>query len=237
MKARSWNGKNLKVNILYSVAGIAQHIWLSNQSGSVLFDVGDGILRDLQSNELEHLKGIVFTHGHFDHMGGLHSLLGFLRMIGRKEKLPIYIPKGCTEVSSIIDNFKTIYAQTIPFKICLKKIEPKEVFQIAGMSIRSYPVIHCGSIKGSGILDPIPALGYKISFKGETIALSGDTGLCESLKELVKGADLAILESTYKKSEEVNTEYLEKVHLTEDLARKIGKTAKHLILVHKERRE
>jgi ribonuclease BN (tRNA processing enzyme) len=238
MKAHSWQGKNLKVYILYSVAGISQHIWVSNQNGSVLFDVGDGILRDLQSNKLKlnQLKGIVFTHGHFDHIGGLHSLLGFLRMIGRKEKLLIYSPRGCVEVSSLIDNFKKIYADTVPYKICLKEIESKEVFQIADMSILSCPVVHCGSIEGSGILDPIPALGYRISYKGETIAISGDTGLCEPLKELVRGADLAILESTYEKSEDVSEEYLKKVHLSEDSAKEIGKKAKEFILVHRERR-
>lgn len=238
MSTQSWQGKNLKVYILYSAAGIAQHIWVCNKEGSLLFDVGDGILRDLQSSELEldQLRGIVFTHGHFDHMGGLHSLLGFLRMIGRKEKLPIYAPRGCMEVSSLVENFKKIYAGTIPFEICLKEIEPREVFQIAGMSAQSYPVVHCGSIEGSGILAPIPALGYKVSYKGETIAISGDTGLCESLKELVKGADLAILESTYKRSEDVSEECLKKVHLSEDLAKEVGKLAKEFILVHKERR-
>jgi phosphoribosyl 1,2-cyclic phosphodiesterase len=169
-------------------------------------------------------------------MGGLHSLLGFLRMIGRKEKLPVYSPKGCVEISSIVDNFKKIYSDTIPFEICSREIEPKEVFQIAEMSVQSYPVVHCGSIEGSGILDPIPALGYRISYKGETVAISGDTGLCESLKELVRGVDLAILESTYKRSEDVSKEYLRKVHLSEDSAKKIGKKAKEFILVHKERR-
>jgi len=233
---RSWQGKSLRVNVLYSRAGIAQHIWIESENGSILIDTGDGILRDLLSNKLDpdRIRGIVFTHGHFDHVGGLHSLLGFLRMIGREEPLPIYAPQGCREVFSIVDNFIRCYPDTIPFKISCRESQSQEIFQIAGMKIKVYPVIHCGSIKGSGILNQIPALGYRISHKGETIAISGDTGICPSLKELVKGADLAIIEAAYQTSERVSKESLEKVHLSEDVAKKIGRLAKEFILVHRE---
>ncbi|MDH4223039.1 MAG: MBL fold metallo-hydrolase [candidate division Zixibacteria bacterium] len=233
--SHSWQGKNLKVEVLCSVAGIAQHIWISNEKGSLLIDAGDGILGDLLSNELDldTLKGVIFTHGHFDHMGGLHSLLGYLRMIDRKELLPIFAPEKCIEVFSIVENFKKCYSETIPFKISCKEVESFKVFQIAEMSIQSYPVVHSGSIEGSGILDPIPALGYKISYEGESIAISGDTGYSSDLKELVRGVDLAIIEATYRKSNQVSKEYLEKVHLSEDLAREIGKLAKDFILVHR----
>jgi hypothetical protein len=54
---------------------------------------------------------------------------------------------------------------------------------------------------------------------------------------LVKGADLAIIEATHENSAEVDQETLEKVHLSEDLAREIGALAKKSILVHKDRRE
>lgn len=230
-----WQGKWIKVNILYSIAGIAQHIWITNEKGAILIDTGDGVIRDILSNkiDLSQLRGIIFTHGHYDHMGGLHSLLGFLRCIGKKGVLPIFAPKGCVEVFSIKDNFIKCYPNTIPFKISCKEIQSQEVFQIAGMTIRAYPVVHCGSIKGYGILEQIPSLGYRISYKGETIAISGDTGICPSLKMLVKGADLAILEAAFKKSKEVSKESLKKVHLSEDLAKEIGKLAKDFILIHK----
>lgn len=101
------------------------------------------------------------------------------------------------------------------------------------MSIRAYAVVHCGSIEGFGILDPIPAVGYRISHKGETIAVSGDTGFCPSLERLAKGADLAIIEASYKKSKGVDREILEKVHLSEELAQEIGRLAKDFVLVHR----
>ena len=236
---QSWQGKVIKVKILFARAGVAQHIWIESNLGSILVDVGDGVLRDLFSNKLDlnQIRGIVFTHGHFDHVGGLHSLLGFMRMVGRERLLLIYAPQGCDEVFSIAENFQSCYPDTIPFKISCREIQCQEIFQIAGMKIKAYPMIHCGGIKGSEILDRIPALGYRISRKGEVVAISGDTGFCESLRKLVKDADLAILEATYRKSEDVDRESLEKLHLSEDLAKEIGRLAKHFVLVHKGKRK
>lgn len=217
---------------------MAQQIWIESTNSSLLIDAGDGTLRDLLCArvDLNKLKGIVFTHGHFDHVGGLHSLLGFLRMIGRKEVLAICAPKGCREVFSILDGFTRLYQDTVPFRISRKEMQPEEVFKIAQMTIKPYSVLHCGSMEGPGILDPIPALGYRVSYKGEAVAIPGDTGFCPALKELVKGADLAIIEATHENSTDVGQETLEKVHLSEDQAREIGALAKEFILVHREGR-
>ncbi|UCB52742.1 MAG: ribonuclease Z [Candidatus Zixiibacteriota bacterium] len=232
---QSWEGKNLRARVLYSRAGVAQHTWIENENGAVLIDTGDGLIRDLISNDLDPggIRGVIFTHGHFDHVGGLYSLLGFLRMIGRKEPLPIVAPDGCTEVFSLVKNFERCYPDTIPFEIFRKEIRSQQVIRIAGMTIKAYAVVHCGSIEGSEILDRIPAMGYRISHKGETIAVSGDTGFCPSLTKLAKGADLAIIEAGYKKSTGVDREVLERVHLSEDLAKKIGRLAKDFVLVHR----
>lgn len=105
------------------------------------------------------------------------------------------------------------------------------------MRFKAYPVVHHGRIKYYGILSQIPAMGYRISYKGEVVAISGDTGLCPSLKALVKGADLALLEATFENSKQVKAESLKKEHLAEDVAKKIGKLAKEFTLIHKGRRK
>jgi ribonuclease BN (tRNA processing enzyme) len=235
---KSWQGNNLAVKVLFSQAGVAQHIWIEGDGGVVLVDAGDGLIRDLLSHKLDYnkIRGVIFTHGHFDHMGGLHTLLGFLRMIGRKEVLPIHAPKGCNEVFSIARNFMQCYPDTIPFRIFCKEVEPDQVFEIGGLMIKPYPVVHCGSIEGGGILDPIPAVGYRISQQGETVAITGDTGICPSLRELVRGADLAIIEATHERSKEVNQDILKKVHLSADLAKELGKLAKKYLLIHQEKK-
>jgi ribonuclease Z len=234
-KEQTWRGNYFTVRVLHSIAGIAQQIQVIFENGYLLVDAGDGVLRDLLSGErdIRDIKGILFTHGHYDHMGGLHSLLGFLRMIGREEPLQIFAPDGCEEVFSLVESFRSCYPGTIPFEISCHRVESEEILQVADLMIKAYPLVHCGSTKESGILDPIPAMGYRIWNREESIAISGDTGNCPFLKELVRDADLAILEATYPSRESVGEEYLEKVHLSEDLAREIGKLAKEVILVHR----
>lgn len=237
-KIPSWRGKNLGVKVLSSKAGYSQHILIENDTSALLFDTGDGILRDLKSSGFNRgkLAAIFYTHGHFDHMGGLYPLLGFLRMIGRKDDLYIFAPEGCSEVTSVVGNFVSLYSDTIPFKIILKNALPGEKYEFSGITVRPFPVIHCGSIEGQPVMDPLPALGYKITCGDETVVISGDTGDCETLRENVRGADLAIIEATFRSSDEESEEELKKVHLSEDLATEIGKTAKEYILVHKGRR-
>jgi ribonuclease Z len=239
---KTWRGKHIKAKILFSKAGVAQQIWVEHKTGSILFDTGDGTLRDILKNKLDYkrLKGIVLTHGHFDHIGGLYSLLGYLRMKRRTEPLPIYLPKDCAEPVLILKAYIKHYQKSIPFKITIKEIKPKDIFTIAGMKIKAFKMMHCGSVKGPDgkemILSPIPALGYRIRYKYESIAISGDTGTDGDLESLVTGADLAIIEATFKSSKNILSEAIEKVHLSEDVARKIGKTAKDLILIHKGRK-
>ena len=89
-----WQGENLRVRVLYSEAGIATQILITVGGDYFLVDVGDGTLRDLRLHGINfrRLRGIFLTHGHFDHVGGLYALLGYLRVIGREEHLRIVFP-------------------------------------------------------------------------------------------------------------------------------------------------
>jgi len=225
-----WQGKNWNVEVLYSKAGVATQILISTLKGDILVDVGDGTLRDLLELDykFEQLKAIAITHGHFDHVGGLWTLLGFLRMIGRTSDLVLIAPRFCSVVKNLVEGFMAVYGDTVPFRVILQELSDEQRIIIGAIEVQAFSVIHRGSTKVYGVGKRVPAVGYSIGYDKQRIVISGDTGMCQSLKNFVKGADLAILEATAKEKTAKNFE----VHLSLEEAREIGKTAEKFILIH-----
>lgn len=223
-----WEGKYLKVKVLYSRAGLATQILVfdEDKNQTYLVDVGDGILRDLFSlpkKFYENIEAVLCTHGHFDHIGGLFSLLGFLRMINRTKSLFLIYPPGVIEIEGIVNTFQKSYSNSIPFEIKNIKIEKK--IQIQEVTISPFHVQHRGSIIGWSELLNIPALGYIIEKNGEKILYTGDTGYFDDLKRLCTDIDFALIEGTYK---EKKTPF----HLSTVEAEDLGKLAKNYKIVH-----
>jgi ribonuclease Z len=200
----------------------------------LLADVGDGVLRDLLAllgkDFVEELDMICISHGHFDHMGGLHSLLGFMRMLGRTSSLDILVPACCDEVLKMVKSFREVYRSTTKFRIRVQEVKDGVGFDSDFFKINVYDVEHFGEENPDPAHDILmPAVGYKVRIGETVISYTGDTRMCENAENLIRDADLAIIEATRREVPDA----VHRVHMTEDEAKSLGAKAKEFILIHK----
>jgi len=222
----------MNTTVLYSQAGIATQIVISVEEDYFIVDAGDGTLRDLlhEKIDLRKIKGIFLTHGHYDHMAGLYALLGHFRIIERKEKIDIYFPQGCKEVEQVVLAFKRSYDDFI-FKIRIHRINGGDKIKIKDLKIKIFQMKHYAAVGKNRILRPDAAVGYQFVHHDKIIAISGDTGMCPGLIELVRGVDVAYIDSTFKEEEATDT-IINNLHLSQRKAEEIGKLAKKYVPIH-----
>lgn len=224
-----WKKKNFSIKIFCSIPNIATGILLKAGDANFVIDPGDGILRDLNSElgvkNLLQLSDVFITHGHHDHVGGVWSLLTYLRVMQKKSQLTIHYPDGCVEIESIYNAFKKVYSKSITYKINLKPIKKTNGFTTRNISVKPFPVIHKEYLT-SGKTRQVPALGYNFIYDKMKICYGGDTAYCEELVSHAKNADLAILEAGH------DEETPDEMHMTMKEAVSIGKSAKKYFLVH-----
>jgi ribonuclease Z len=224
-----WIGNHLRVKVLCSYAGLATQILVNEikTDDNHLIDVGDGILRDfltLPRKYFENIQTVIITHGHFDHVGGLFSLLSFFRMINREKKLTLICPKNVVEIRGIVKTFHDSYTDSIPFQLDIVEIESE--IKLSSIEVTPFAVQHRGSIIGGGELPDIPTLGFILTKERERVLYTGDTGFFEELKTHIADIDFALIEGTNK---DKGSTY----HMSVSQAEELGNLAKNYLVIHK----
>lgn len=226
----SWSKKNFSIKIFCSIPNIATGILVKAGDSNFVIDPGDGILRDLNKEltieKIKSISDVFVTHGHHDHVGGVWSLLTYLRVMNKKTPLTIYYPKGCIEIEHIHNAFIKVYKDSLPYQIKLRQIDGKSTLTSKKVRIKPFEVIHKEILNDGKGKRQVPALGYNFIYNKMKICYGGDTAYCETLVRSAKGADLAIIEAGHGDEES------DDMHMSFKEATAIGKTAKEYFLVH-----
>ena len=158
---------------------------LEGGEAKIIIDPGPGAVSRIAAMGFDPfaIDGILVTHFHLDHISDLLYWLFAYKYCDSKPKkeVTLYGPKSFT------DFFKEISA---PFskwifdkRYDITIIEMGEPRSVRGLDFIARPMSHSPE-----------AVGYRFSSGGKTLAYSGDTGPCEQLVKLAKGADALLVE-------------------------------------------
>ena len=151
------------------------------------------------------LEGVFITHFHSDHIDGLGELMTMRWAGGSFESpLPVYGPSG---IERVVNGFNEAYAQDFIYRQAhhgdfvapLKSAgsianpftkpaqgETVTLVQNDGLTIEAFSVTHA----------PVePAVGYRFTYKGRTVVITGDTIKDQNIVEMSRGVDLLVHEA------------------------------------------
>ena len=198
-------------------------IFIENQF--LLMDIGPGTVRQLAIAGLKHedIDYICISHFHPDHTADIIHFIFATRhppILKKRKLFTIIGPKGFNQFLTLL---KKPYGRWLDLPSGLMKIEElntgeKDKKEFDKFKIISAPLNHTPHSIGLRIEDN----------SGRTIVYSGDTGYCEEIVDLARGAGLLILESSFPDGQEIQG------HLTPsqagDIATRSG--VKRLLLTH-----
>ncbi len=167
----------------------------------LVFDIGRGAPIRLWQKQipLGSINAHFLTHLHSDHVNGLPDLWmsGWIQTPFGSRKTPfvIYGPEGTEQMmANLWDAFSEdrrirLADEMDPIEgiqIEAHDVGPGLVFCQAGVSVWTFDVDHGDLVK--------PARGFKISYAGHTVVISGDTRYSANVEQAATGADLLIHE-------------------------------------------
>ena len=168
-----------------------------------VFDAGNGAARNLNRMGFSaaRIDAVFLTHFHSDHIDGLGELL-MQRWVagGHAEPPAVHGPPG---VVNVLAGFMQAYAMdqrhrvahhgesTLPasgfggraqaFEIPATGRVP--ILRTSDLLIEAFAVDHA---------PVLPAVGYRIQYKGRTVVISGDTVRSQAVRDAAQGADLLV---------------------------------------------
>jgi ribonuclease BN (tRNA processing enzyme) len=171
--------------------GSAHSGYLLRGDGSLLLDCGPGVLARLRARDLV-VDAIAITHFHLDHWGDLVPWAWLAAYGGEAapSRPDLWVPPGGAEE---LHRFASLWGNSGMFEraFALHEFEREAPFEAAGFSVRAVRVMHYN----------LEAYGFRVSFGGKTLAYSGDTGPCQPLAELARGADVFVCEATLERED------------------------------------
>ena len=199
---------------------------VETSNSKICFDFGRGAVDQLLKLgiSITQIDALFITHWHLDHVADLMPLLQYTVSplpddlsitLPRQKPLIIYGPKG---TKARIDSILKIGYEKENY-LLIKELGQNEKITGNDWEVTTFSTDH---------VPDMDCLCYRLKSNDKILAYSGDSIQTEGLKEAIKGADLAIIESSWPKKVDP------KSHLTGEQAGKIAQEqgVEKIVLTH-----
>lgn len=156
-------------------------VLISYEDSNIIIDTGPDFREQIIANNIHNLDAAIYTHHHFDHIGGFDDIRGMKFILNKK--LPIYINQ------TTLENLQKIFAfefhknennELVSSLVDIKVIN-SDSFKVCGLNITVLPLLH----------GELEVFGFRIG----NIAYCTDTNnISETTIELMKDLDILILD-------------------------------------------
>ncbi|MGH3612263.1 MAG: MBL fold metallo-hydrolase [Pseudonocardia sp.] len=161
----------------------------------LIMDFGNGTMGALQRHiDPWLLDGVLLSHLHADHCADMSALVvhrmyhPFPPFDARERRLPVFAPVEAPDrlagqwATSVAERAETDLSSILDFH----PLPDGGVAELGGVTLRACRVDH-----------PCDAYALRVEHAGASLAYSGDTGPCDGLVELARGADVLLCEASW----------------------------------------
>lgn len=172
-----------------------------------VIDAGDGVARRLAKAgiNVREIGTVFITHHHDDHIAGLGTLLSVAWDQNRTKPIHVYGPPRTIELITATVQYFTISAEiriadggrSVPIAQVFfgHDVGTDVVYQDANVKVTTVENSHFDFHKGSAA-GKHKSYAYRFETPDRVIVFTGDTGPCDAVTELAKGADLLVSETS-----------------------------------------
>ncbi len=181
---------------------------------NVALDMGPGSFGQLWTHiDPSDLDGVVFSHGHADHVGDVISLHVHRRWGPARGRAPLVLagPDGILDRVRQIDGAGP--GETYAGEFIETPLQAGRALRIGPLTVTPFPAWHS-----------VPAFGLRVEGPDEgdparrsTLFYTGDTDRCETITQGARGADVLLSECGFTEVDAVRG-----IHMT---GRRVGRTA------------